>query len=46
MESPAVLALHAAGCSSGLVIDCGARLSITPIVHGYVVESVRVALPV
>ena len=33
MEQPAVLALHASGRSSGLVIDCGARLSIMPIVQ-------------
>lgn len=38
LEQPAVLALHASGCSSGLVVDCGARLSITPIVMGYVME--------
>jgi actin-related protein len=35
-ESPAVLALHASGLCDGLVIDVGNRLSITPIVQGYV----------
>lgn len=39
LEQPAVLALHASGRSSGLVVDCGSRLSITPIVQGYVVAS-------
>lgn len=37
-ESPAVLSLHALGLRDGLVIDCGNRLSVTPIVEGYVFE--------
>ena len=37
-ESPAVLSLHALGLRDGLVVDCGNRLSVTPIVEGYVIE--------
>ena len=37
-ESPSVLSLHASGLRDGLVIDCGNRLSVTPIVEGYVLE--------
>ena len=37
-RSPGVLSMQSLGLDTGLVVDLGNRLSITPVVAGYVIE--------
>jgi hypothetical protein len=39
VQSPGVLALYAAGVSSGIVVDVGNRMSITPVIDGYLIDN-------
>lgn len=39
VQSSGVLALYAAGISSGIVVDVGNRMCITPVVDGYLIDN-------